>query len=147
MYLAGNCTTTILGGEISGESTGIEVRDGTLTINGGTITSSATKKTYAENPGNGPAVYGPALSVCPHDSRDVTVNINGGTIRGKVVDLEISDRTGSGGAVNVSVKYGVADGLNVVFDSTKYESDETGKLAVVYQNKTVSDDGNDSVGG
>ena len=74
-------TLTINEGEISG-LTGVELRSGTLEMNGGTIKSTA--KEYEEVPnGGGTTVTGAALAISQHTTKkDISVTISGGILEG-----------------------------------------------------------------
>lgn len=74
----------IYGGELFSESgCGIEIRDGSLNISGGTITSAATKFISAEN-NNGATTVGAAVAIAMYGNgnRVGVLNISGGTFKG-----------------------------------------------------------------
>lgn len=74
----------IYGGELFSESgCGIEIRDGSLNISGGTITSAATKFISAEN-NNGATTIGAAVAIAMYGNgnRAAKLNISGGTFKG-----------------------------------------------------------------
>ncbi|MCD7784482.1 MAG: hypothetical protein LUH18_02715 [Oscillospiraceae bacterium] len=84
MYLpAVESTTTISGSaKITGTSTGIEIRAGSLIVNDGEISSTSTTFSTKTN-GNGATTYGAGISISQHSTdKDVSVTINGGTISG-----------------------------------------------------------------
>ncbi|MCD7769529.1 MAG: right-handed parallel beta-helix repeat-containing protein [Oscillospiraceae bacterium] len=86
MYLPAVNSTTVINGDsttITGTETGIEIRAGELTVNGGTITATAT--TVETNPnGSGTTSSGMAISVVQHTTKqDITVTINGGELVGE----------------------------------------------------------------
>ena len=86
--IAGYADVTIgTNAKVSGES-GIEVRAGTLTVNGGTIT--ATAETYGYEPNsNGTTTKGAAIAVAQHTTKLATAaTLNGGTLSG-VKDLAV----------------------------------------------------------
>lgn len=73
----------ITGGTITSEgSSAIEMRNGSLNIEGNpVITSNA--KTFASAPsGSGATTDGAAVAVVPYSNRDIDVNIKGGTFKG-----------------------------------------------------------------
>ena len=81
MYLAGYAKTTLTDCDISGV-TGIEIRAGELTVNGGSITGTATPIGEAPN-GNGSTVTGAGIAVSQHTTMlPLTVTVNGGNIKG-----------------------------------------------------------------
>ena len=85
IYQAGPGTTTISGtAEITGCDAGIEIRNGTLNVSGGSITS--TSETFSCNANsNGTTTVGAALAIAQHTTKqDITVNLTGGTFKGIV---------------------------------------------------------------
>ncbi len=92
--LNGNANVTIEdGATVIGES-GIEVRAGKLTVNGGTITGTATDYSYNEN-GNGTTTKGAAIAVAQHTTiLPVDVKLNGGTLAGKEL-IAVTDVNGN----------------------------------------------------
>lgn len=81
-----NGETTISGETtvIKGGRTGVEVRAGTLTITGGTITGNQEEYDFIVNK-NGLTTNGAAVSVCQHTTlQPITVTISGGTFYGYV---------------------------------------------------------------
>ncbi|MCC8356881.1 MAG: hypothetical protein LJU34_03365 [Oscillospiraceae bacterium] len=83
MYLpAMNSSTTINGGTITGSSTGVEIRAGSLTVSGGTIESTSGEFAYTFN-GSGTTVVGAGIAISQHSTnQEVTVTITGGEISG-----------------------------------------------------------------
>lgn len=83
IYAAGPATWTIEDGAyIEGVESGIELRAGTLTINGGTIVATADNVYVAAN-GNGTTTVGSGLAIAQHTTKlNITVTVNGGTIKG-----------------------------------------------------------------
>ena len=79
---AGYSTVTVNeGAAVTGES-GIETRAGTLVVNGGTITATATPYSYAAN-GSGMTTKGAAVAVAQHGTKLATsATLNGGTLSG-----------------------------------------------------------------
>ena len=75
-------TTNVYGGTISGKTTGIELRAGTLNITGGTVSSSAESFSCDPN-GSGSTTEGAAIAIAQHTTKtDITVSISGGTFTG-----------------------------------------------------------------
>ena len=82
MYLAGYANTTIADGASITGTTGIEIRAGKLTVNGGTITGTAPSTTVTAN-GNGSTTQGAGVAIAQHTScLPIEVTINNGTITG-----------------------------------------------------------------
>ena len=81
MYLAGDAVTTLFNCTITG-ATGVEIRAGKLTVNGGSITGTATPIGEVPN-GNGSTVTGAGIAVSQHTTMlPLTVTVNGGNIKG-----------------------------------------------------------------
>ena len=81
MYLAGYARTTLTGCTITG-TTGVEIRAGELTVNGGSITGTATPIGEAPN-GNGSTVTGAGIAVSQHTTMlPLTVTVNGSNVKG-----------------------------------------------------------------
>lgn len=77
------------GAAVSGDS-GIEVRAGSLTVNGGTITANAVEYGYTAN-GSGSTTKGAAIAVAQHTTaKPVAVVLNGGTLTG-VKQIGVTD--------------------------------------------------------
>lgn len=75
-------TLTVTGGIITGFGSGIEIRSGKLTVEGGTISSTADKLLAKAN-GNGTTIIGAAVAVSQHvTNKDLNVTINNGTLNG-----------------------------------------------------------------
>ncbi len=71
----------IYGGEVTGV-TGVEVRAGTVSVRGGTITGTAVPTSVTPN-GNGSTSLGAGLAIAQHTTmRPVAADISGGTIQG-----------------------------------------------------------------
>ena len=82
MYLAGYANTTIADGASITGTTGIEIRAGKLTVNGGTITGTAASTTVTAN-GNGSTTQGAGVAIAQHTScLPIEVTINNGIITG-----------------------------------------------------------------
>ena len=116
VYLAGPSTTTITGAiceATDGESSGLEIRDGNVTVTGGEIRTNATSTgaNYQFN-GGGSCCVGAALALIPHgnNNRQISFSIDGTKIvktgtgaEGGVYKAIIFDDTITGaiGTVNV----------------------------------------------
>jgi len=83
IYQAGLANTTVSGtASINGTDYGIEVRAGSLTVTGGSITAEAAEVSVTPN-GNGSTTIGAAIAVAQHTTkRNITVSVTGGTITG-----------------------------------------------------------------
>ena len=110
MYLAGNADTTINGGSVKGDATGIEIRAGKLTLNNCDVTGGNGKVTADAN-GNGTTVTNAALAISQHTTKKpIEVIINGGTFNGTAAVYQ-TDVQGTGSAdVKIAVKNGTFDG-------------------------------------
>ena len=110
LYLAGNADTTVGKAEITGD-TGIEIRAGSLKVNGATITANGT---FSEGPnGNGTTVTGVAVAVSQHTTNQkIDVAINSGSLSGEKafyeVDLQDEEKKSEG--VTVGVQGGTFSG-------------------------------------
>ncbi len=86
IYAAGFADWNVYGGTITG-NTAMEIRAGSLNIEGGTFISTADEYTTDSNT-NGSTVTGAALAISPYRGADqggtITVNISGGTFTGPV---------------------------------------------------------------
>lgn len=88
MYLAGAADTTINGGSVTSECTGIEIRAGSLTLNNCNVTGGNGSVTTNAN-GNGATSENVALAVIQHTTQlPINVVINGGTFTGGAALLE-----------------------------------------------------------
>ena len=110
MYLAGNADTTINGGSVKGDATGIEIRAGKLTLNNCDVTGGNEKVTADAN-GNGTTVTNAALAISQHTTKKpIEVIINGGTFNGTAAVYQ-TDVQGTGSAdVKIAVKNGTFNG-------------------------------------
>ena len=151
IYAAGFANITVADGAvITGDVSGVEVRGGFFTMNGGTITSNANA-TYTKANGNGTTGYGVGLIVAQHTTKQaVNVTINGGTIIGPVAlmqcnpennsaaDIEKITITINGGTFISSL--GSVDILPVLNGATEAEA---GTIVIVDEDKityTVDED-------
>ena len=85
-----NAQTTIGDGMvINGYEVGIEARAGSLTIEGGTISSNASVEYTSTPNGNGTTTTGAAVAIAQHTTRlDLSVLVSGGTFTGPVAFSE-----------------------------------------------------------
>lgn len=88
-------TLFINNGSIEGATTAVELRSGSLEINGGTLTSNSV--TYSQNPnGNGTTLDGAALAISQHTTnKSIQVSIKGGTFNGirALHEVDLQDDT------------------------------------------------------
>ena len=95
LYLAGNSATTISAAQITG-GTGIEIRAGSLTVDGATITATMP---FEEVPNSGgTTISGAAVAVSQHTTNQpISVTINSGSFTGAkaVYEADLQDATGS----------------------------------------------------
>lgn len=100
--------------------TGIEIRAGELTVNGGTIV--ATGDPYAEHSNNnGSTTAGSGIAVAQHTTKkDITVNVNNANISG-IYAVSVSNPENNGsenvGDVTVNINGGTYSGAFVEFDT------------------------------
>ena len=92
--LSGNANVIVAAGAtVKGES-GIEVRAGSLTVNGGTITATSADYSYAGN-GNGMSTKGAAVAVAQHGTLGtINVMLAGGTLSG-TKKIAVNDAQGN----------------------------------------------------
>lgn len=99
--LNGNANVTVNSGATVTGETGIEVRAGQLTVNGGTITGTADTFSYTDN-GNGTTTKGAAIAVAQHTTvLPIAVTLNGGTLVGKEL-IGVTDVNGDMSSVSVT---------------------------------------------
>lgn len=110
MYLAGNADTTINGGSVKGDATGIEIRAGKLTLNNCDVTGGNGEVAAVKN-GNGTTVTNAALAISQHTTKKpIDVTIDGGTFNGTAAVYQ-TDVQGTGSAdVKIAVKSGTFNG-------------------------------------
>ena len=110
LYLAGNANTTVGKAEITGD-TGIEIRAGSLEVNGATITATGT---FSEGPnGNGTTVTGVAVAVSQHTTNQkIDVAINSGSLSGDKAfyEVDLQDEENKSEGVTVGVQGGTFSG-------------------------------------
>lgn len=99
-------TLTVNGGTISGHNSGIEIRAGKLEVKGGTIKHTATTFKKAAN-GNGTTITGAAVAVSQHTTnKALNVTISGGELQGgdlyALYEEDLQDENGSGISMKVN---------------------------------------------
>ena len=140
MYLAGYAVTTIdEGASIQSGAAGIEIRAGKLTVNGGTIESTAIPTTVTPN-GNGSTTEGAALAVSQHTTDlQLEVTINGGTFRGYTALYENCVEEGNKPElVKVTVNNGNFAATNGGVNSVYAEDQETMTVSGGYYTNEVN---------
>lgn len=106
-------TLTINGGTITG-GTGIEMRSGVLTVNGGTIIGTDVPTSVTPN-GNGTTTSGAGIAIAQHTTKkDISVKIKGGTIKGYSAIYESNPQHNPEvqNQVNVSITGGSFEAIN-----------------------------------
>ncbi len=134
MYLAGVGEYAISGGEISG-AVGVEIRAGSLTVTGGTIsgdTETFTLNTDDEgNTGNGSGTTvesGAGIAIVQHTTKkDITVSISGGEITGyyAVYEADLQGNSTEDSTIEnikIEITDGTFSGLVSAEDATGYIS-------------------------
>lgn len=114
------------GASVKGE-TAIEVRAGELTVNGGTITGTASEYSYTPN-GSGTTVKGVAIAVAPYNAeKDLRVTVSDGTLSGAKT-IAVVDVQNNLEKVTVKAKDDFVDGADetVIPESYKWVSDGEG---------------------
>ena len=127
MYLAGYAETVVENGaQIAGDITGIEIRAGKLTVNGGVITGNGVPTSVTPN-GNGTTSNGVGIAVAQHTTKqNLVVKILGGEINGYSALYESNPQSNSDDDI-AKVTMDVADG--------KFKAINGGTAAVYSQNK------------
>ena len=88
-------TLTVNGGSITGVDSAIELRSGTLNITGGSFTATAPSYSEAAS-GSGTTVTGAAVAISQHTTKKpITVSISGGTFTGAYAFSETNVQNGS----------------------------------------------------
>lgn len=124
MYLAGDAVTTLSNCTITGV-TGVEIRAGKLTVNGGSLKATAA---YSVNPnGNGSTTEGAAIAIAQHTTKkNIEVTLNGGTYTGeKAISESNPQRNDPAPQVAMSVTAGTFVGDVVTADVTNFISGGT----------------------
>ena len=140
--LNGNAKVTVNNdATVSGDS-GIEVRAGTLTVNGGTITGTASEYSYKAN-GSGSTTKGAAIAVAQHGTAlDTVVTLNGGTLEG-VKTIGVTDVNGNMDNVEVLAKQGFTENSAIPDDYKWVETETSGVYELVPKDYVaqIGDDG------
>lgn len=129
MYLAGDAVTTLSNCTITG-ATGVEIRAGKLTVNGGSLKATAA---YSVNPnGNGSTTEGAAIAIAQHTTKkNIEVTLNGGTYTGEKAISESNPQVNDPAPqVAMSVTAGTFVGDVVTADVTNFISGGTFASAV-----------------
>ena len=119
MYLAGYATTTLTNCNITG-MTGVEIRAGKLTVNGGSLKATAA---YAVKPnGDGSTTEGAAIAIAQHTTKkNIEVTLNGGTYTGEKAISESNPQANTPAPqVAMSVTAGTFAGGVVTEDVTNF---------------------------
>lgn len=111
-------TLTVNGGSITGVDSAIELRSGTLNITGGIFTATAPSYSVAAS-GSGTTVTGAAVAISQHTTKkSITVSISGGTFTGAYAFAQ-TDIQNNGSTNNVKIT-GISNGIfkgNVASDN------------------------------
>lgn len=115
------------GAKITGEVTGIEIRAGKLTVNGGTIIGNGTETTVNPN-SNGTSTNGAGIGIAQHTTKlPIEVVINGGTIKGHTAINEKNPETGAQtDKVKFEINGGTFEGTGEGGKAVNTEEDRTG---------------------
>ena len=107
-------TLVVNDGEITAtKECGIEIRSGSLTVNGGKITSIASP-THVQSNGNGTSTTGAGIAVAQHTTtKEITVNILGGTISGYTALAFVKPESGNSNPPTVNVLGGTLTAANI----------------------------------
>ena len=107
------------GASVKGE-TGIEVRAGELTVNGGTITATASEYSYTAN-NSGTTIKGAAIAVASYDAdKDLKVTVSDGTLSGAKL-IAVVDVQNDMEKVTVTAKDEFVDGADEILIPQDYK--------------------------
>ena len=121
-YLASNGSTKIIGGSFKGK-TGIEVRAGTLTVEGNAILEGGNNPLEVVPNGNGTTTSNAALAIAQHTTKHpITVTINNGTFIGTAALSEADPQANQPNDVTIVVKDGYFKGVVTSADCEKFIS-------------------------
>lgn len=125
LYLAGVGETTVNSSAYIKGDTGIEIRAGELTVNGGTIVGG-NNYTSAPN-SNGSTVSGAGIAVSQHTTnQDIAVTINGGNISGAVALAQEELQLGNNAEqVDISVSGGNFKATDAEHEAIETSREET----------------------
>ena len=113
-YLAGNSTTRMTNTvceSTSATEAGLEVRNGTVIVEGGEIKNAATGTTTQKFNGSGSCETGAALAVIPHANRIINFTING-------TKITTGENKNAGAIIFDNTVAGVGQGNVTVVDAT-----------------------------
>ena len=128
--ICGNANVAVNDGAVVKGESGIEVRAGTLTVSGGTITATAGSYSYAAN-GNGTTTKGAAVAVAPYSTTPATsATLNGGTLSG-VKSIGVTDVNGDLSNVSVTATQGFTQNSAIPENSIWAETETTGIYELV----------------
>ncbi len=113
VYAAGYSDITVEdGAQITGDYTGIEIRAGKLTVNGGTITGNGIPTSVEENL-NGTTSDGVGIAVSQHSTKHpIDVKVNGGTINGYTAFVECDPSDYETGNISIAITGGAFNAIN-----------------------------------
>ncbi len=122
-YQAGNATTTIGAATLTSGTTAVEVRAGTLTLDGATLTTTGQ---FSEKPnGNGLTTTGVALAVSQHTTNQpINVTVNSGSLTGEKAfyEADLQDDEASSEFVTLSLAGGNYNGAVASVNHTEFVS-------------------------
>jgi len=135
IYHPQNGTLTINGGTITAYSAAVEMRAGELEINGGTLTATATEYSCTPN-GSGTTTVGAAIAISQHTTKkDIAVTISGGTFEGvKAINESNPQVNDPAPQVDLAVTGGDFTGEVTTVDVNNFISGGTFDAAVAIQN-------------
>lgn len=122
-----NSSVVINGGKLIGAATGIEMRSGDLTVNGGYIESLNAPASVHAN-GNGSTAVGSAVAICQHTTKNpINAVINGGVMRGYHAFYQANPQKNDAAAIE-KVQITINNGSFVANNSTMpiYSENKTG---------------------
>ncbi|MGN0658442.1 MAG: hypothetical protein ACI4LA_02425 [Emergencia sp.] len=157
MYLAGYAQTVIEeGAQISG-STGIEIRAGSLIMNGGAVVGTETPVSVTPN-GNGTTTAGAGIAIAQHTTKlPINVTVYGGIVKGYNALYQSNPENNEEEAtecISINIRGGtfetISGGINAVYSENNtgfisggyYSSDPAAYLAEGKFASKVNTDGN-----
>lgn len=118
-------TLTVNDGSLTGVDAAIEMRAGTLVINNGTFTATATVFSCDPN-GSGSTTSGAAIAIAQHSTQqNISVTINGGTFNGVKAISEANPQSNPAPAVTMAVTAGTFTGEVTTVDVSNFISGGT----------------------
>ncbi|MCC8081806.1 MAG: hypothetical protein LIO80_07370 [Lachnospiraceae bacterium] len=120
MYLpAVSSTTTISGGTVTGSSTGIEIRAGSLTVTGGEITGNGKPGSTTSN-GSGTTSVGAGIAISQHTTKQaITVSISGTAVVTGYTAVWENDTQSNGSEYTKDITITISGGtFNTIEEST-----------------------------